>query len=253
MALASVWEINVNTAMSEAGRKLPHPASDQPVYYYPYCVGYQDIGSVAAKTKKLSADVPIERFLAEALASQGYLVTHVTGSKLNPPPSLLLIFRWGYINSSIYSDDLGGVHSNSKQLPQPDQYNQRAYRKELRLLGIKDSDMAQDTTSKIDLISSADDDRYYVLIAACDFATFYNQHKMALLWVSQMSIPRQDLEIDQVVAPLIKTGTPFLGRETTKSEVVDIGDPNGKVEAGTSVLKGYIAPDATQPPAPAQH
>jgi hypothetical protein len=251
MALASVWEINVNTAMSEAGRKLPHPTSDQPVYYYPYCVGYQDIGSAAAKIKKLSADVPIEHFLAEALASQGYLVTHVTGTKLNPPPSLLLIFRWGYINSRIYDED--GELNESNKLTGSHQHNEGAYLKELGMLGIKDSDTIQDTSAQMDLLNSADDDRYYVLIAACDFATFYNQHKMALLWVSRMSIPRQDLELDQVVAPLIKTGTPFLGRETTKPQVVDIGGANGKVESGTPVLKGYVAPGAAQPPAPPQH
>ncbi len=122
------------------------------------------------------------------------------------------------------------------------------------LVGVRETDLLDDRLSKRDLVQSTEDDRYYVTIAAYDFAAYYNRHKTTLLWVSRMSIPKQDLELDQVVAPLIKTGTPFLGQETTTARVVDIGGPNGKVEAGTPVVKGYIAPSEAQPPStPPQH
>jgi hypothetical protein len=245
VAFSSVWEINVNTAMTPEGEKIQHPTADQPVYYYPYCVGYQEVGSVAAGAKKLSADVPMESYLAEALASQGYLVTHVVGTKLDPPPSILLVFRWGYINSRITDEDAGDAST-----PMNHHRNERAYQKALLLVGVQERDLFDDRMTKRDLVSSADDNRYYVTIAAYDFAPFYTQHKTVLLWVSRMSIPRQDLELDQVVAPLIKTGTPFLGRETTAPQVVDIGGPNGKVEAGTPVVKSYITPSPAQPPTP---
>src|SRR5579862_2210064 len=241
VAFAAVWEINVNTVMTDDGRKLEHPTTDHPVYYYPYCVGYQEVGSVAAKTKPLSPDVPIERYLAEALASQGYLVTHVTGTKLDPPPSLLLVFRWGYINPRIYDDDDDSGTTTHH-------YNERAHVNEMYMLGIQERDLFDDRMTKRDLVTSADEKRCYVTIAAYDFATYYTRHKMILLWVSRMSIPTQDLELDQAVVPLIKTGTPFLGRETTAPQVVDIGAPNGKVEAGTPV----VVPGATQPTAPAK-
>jgi hypothetical protein len=243
IAFASVWEINVNTAMTSEGRKIQRPTADQPVYYYPYCVGYQEVGSIAAGAKKLSADVPIEHFLAEALASQGYLVTNVVGTKLDPPPSLLLVFRWGYINPRIYDDEGdNGVTTHVR--------NERAYQKDMLLVGIQESDLFDDRLAKKDLVQSADNNRYYVTIAAYDFATYYTKHKTVLLWVSRMSIPRQELELDQVVAPLIKTGTPFLGRETTTPRLVEITAPPGKVEAGTPVIKGYITPSPAQPPAP---
>jgi hypothetical protein len=248
VAFASVWEINVNTGMTEEGHKLEHPTTDHPVYYYPYAVGYQEDGSDAAKTKKLSANVPIERFLAEALASQGYLVTHVAGTKLDPSPSLLLVFKWGYINSYIYDEEVDDIGITVTH-----QYNERAHQKSLLLLGIKESDLIGDSRSKIDLVTSADDNRYYVTIAAYDCAAYFKYHKKILLWITRMSIPKQELDMDQVVLPLIKTGTPFLGRETIKPHVVDLGDPNGKVEAGTPV----VAPGAAQPtattPAPPQH
>jgi hypothetical protein len=243
VAFASVWEINVNTAMTPAGEKIQHPTADQPVYYYPYCVGYQEVGSVAAGAKQLSADVPMEHYLAEALASQGYLVTHVVGTKLDPPPSLLLVFRWGYINSLIY-DSSGADQVTSHN------YNERAHQKALLLVGVQERDLFDDRMSKRDLVLSADDKRYYVTIAAYDFDAYYTRHKTILLWVSRMSIPRQDLELDQVVAPLIKTGTPFLGRETTAPQVVDVTIPPGNVTVGPTVVKGVVTPEAAQPPAP---
>jgi hypothetical protein len=245
IALASVWEINVNTAMTPAGKKLQHPAPGQPAYYYPYVVGYEEIGAVATGDKKLPDAVLVEHLMAEALASQGYLVTHITGTKLNPPPSLLLVFRWGNINPVQYDDyDDYGAKTHH--------HDQRAYRKEMNFVGLQETDLLDNRMSKKDLVESASDDRYYVTIAAYDFAAYYTLHKTALLWVSRMSIPKQDLYLDQVVAPLVNTGTPFLGRETTTPRLVDIAPPQGKVDVGTPVVKGYSAPGAAQPPAAPQ-
>jgi hypothetical protein len=244
VAFASDWTINVNTAMTPDGEKIQHPTVDQPVYYFPYCVGYQEVGVVEAGTKQLSADVPMIPYLAQALASQGYLVTHVVGTKLDPPPSLILVFRWGYINPKINDEsDFSGVRTRH--------HNESAYNKDLLLVGVQERDLFDDRMSKRDLVSSADDNRYYVTIAAYDFAAYYTKHTAVLLWVSRMSIPRQDLEIDQVVLPLIKTGTPFLGVETTEPQVINIAAPAGTVTAGTPVVKSYITPGSTQPPAPA--
>ncbi|HXA80221.1 MAG TPA: hypothetical protein VNV14_03040 [Opitutaceae bacterium] len=246
-ALAAVWEINVNTAMTPEGEKIQHPTPDQPAYYFPYCVGYEEIGTVAAGTKKLSTDVPMATYLAEALAAQGYLVTHAVGTKLDPPPSLLLVFRWGYVNPRISDEDAGDGST-----PINHHRNERAHVNEMYMLGIQERDLFDDRMVKRDLVASADDNRYFVTIAAYDFATYYTKHKAVLLWVSRMSIPRQDLELDQVVAPLIKTGTPFLGRETTSPQVVDITAPPGNVTIGSTVVKGVVAPAAAQPPAPAK-
>jgi hypothetical protein len=251
LASASDWTINVNTAMTPDGEKIQHPTTDQPAYYFPYCVGYQEVGSVEAGAKKLSANVPMEHYLAEALASQGYLATHVNGTKLDPSPSLLLVFRWGCISSVVYDDDFDARNSDGNPPPvQIHQYNERAHQQALSLVGVRGSDLTDNRQSEMDLVTSADDKRYYVTIAAYDFAAYYTQHKKLLLWVSRMSIPRQDLELDQVVAPLIKTGTPFLGRETTTPRVVDIGGPNGHVEVGPTVVKGIVAPGAVQRPPP---
>ncbi len=56
IAFATVWEINVNTGMTPAGRKIPHPTSDQPAYYLPYIIGYQEIGSTTGGDSKPPAD-----------------------------------------------------------------------------------------------------------------------------------------------------------------------------------------------------
>ena len=241
-----IWEINVNTVMTSAGRKLEHPTPDHPVYYYPHVVGYQEVGSIAAGNK-IPPDGPLKHQLAEALASQGYLVTQVNGTKLDPPPSLLLVFRWGDINSVIYDDvDDNGARTH--------QHSERAYQKEMLLVGVQESDLLDDSMKKRDLRESADENRYYVTIAAYDFASFYTQHKTVLYWVSRMSIPKQDMDLEQVTTPLINTGTPFLGRETGEPKLIDLPNgPEGKVELAKPEVKGYIDPASTKPLAPPQH
>jgi hypothetical protein len=242
IAFASVWEINVNTGMTPAGRKIQPPTPGQPAYYYPYVVGYQEIGLVATGDKKLPDEAPVEHLIAEALASQGYLVTHVAGTKLDPPPSLFLVFRWGNINPILYDDlDRNGGKAHH--------YNQSAYLKEMNLVGLQITDVYDQSMPKKDLLESANNNRYFVTISAYDFAAYYTHHKSVLLWVSRMSIPKQDLYLDQVVATLISTGTPFLGRETKTARVVDLMVPPGKVDFGAPVFKDYAAPGAAQPPA----
>jgi hypothetical protein len=245
MASASVWEINVNTTMTPAGRELPSPTRDQPVYYYPCVVGYREIGSTILPGNKPPAEDSLTHHLAEALASQGYLVTHGEGMKLAPSPSLLLVFRWGDIKSIMYRDvsydyaDGGMPHAV---------YDRKALGPAIHLVGANKANLA-DESLRNDLLSAAGDERYYVTIAAYDFAAYYNHHKKILLWVTKMSIPKQELDMEEVVVPLIETGTPFLGRETTTPRVVDIGGPNGNGEAGTPVFKGYVTPAE----APSQH
>ncbi len=246
IALAVVWEINVNTVMTPEGRKLEHPTADHPTYYYPYVVGYQEVGSIAAGAK-VPPDAPVKHQLAEALASQGYLVTQVNGAKLDPPPAILLVFRWGNI-SSVMSED---VDDNGAKTPQ---HNERAHLREMLLVGIQESDLLDDSLKKRDLRDSADDDRYYVTLAAYDFGAYYTKHKTVLLWVSRMSIPKQNMDLEQVVIPLIKTGTPFLGRETNQPKLIDLPNgPEGKVELGAPVIKGYVDPASTKPLAPPPH
>ncbi|HTQ30255.1 MAG TPA: hypothetical protein VMI53_03510 [Opitutaceae bacterium] len=241
---AAVWEINVNTIVTPAGKRIQHPTSGNPAFYYPYVIGYEEVGSIAAGNK-IPADAAIKHAIAEALASQGYFVTHVNGTKLDPPPSLILVLRWGNISAVRYDDvDDNGARTHN--------YNERAHQKEMLLVGVKLSDFGDDRLVKKDLISSADKNRYYVVISAYDFGTYYTKHKTVLLWISRMSVSRQDLDLDQVIPSLISAGTPFLGRETLEPRIIDVQAPTGKVDIGTPMIKGYVEPGTTKPGASAQ-
>ena len=74
-------EMNVNVAMSDAGKKVAPPTKEHPAYYYPFVVGYKEEGSKVAG--EVSPPIkPIVHQLAKALA--------VTPP--NVPPSL--IWSW---------------------------------------------------------------------------------------------------------------------------------------------------------------
>jgi hypothetical protein len=86
--------------MTEAGRKITPPTKESPAFYYPVLAGYRESGSlVAGETSP--PPTPVAKLLAKALAAQHY---YVVGTK-TPPPSLILVFHWGYMNPQI--DDIG--------------------------------------------------------------------------------------------------------------------------------------------------
>jgi hypothetical protein len=238
LAANQVWEINVNTGMTDEGKKLTPPTMDHPVYYCPSFIGFRVIGSTATNVKRPSRGF-LERHLIDALASKGYLASHVEGTALSPTPSYIIVFRWGDIKPVMYND-------YSKLTSKV--FDPHATGAARILVGGQAVNVIDDAWRE-DAFNAAADERYYVTIAAYDFLADTRDHKKVLLWATRMSIPRQDLELDQVVLPLITAGTPFLGRETTKPHLVDIY-PNGNVVVGPTEVKGVVAPAAAQPPKP---
>jgi hypothetical protein len=238
LAANQVWEINVNTGMTDEGRKLTPPTTDHPVYYCPSFIGFRVIGSTASKVKPPSKGF-LQQHLIDALASQGYLTSHVEGTALSPAPSFIIIFRWGDIKPVMYVEPGSGGVVNV--------YDPKAEKHAQHLVGGEDVNVIDDAWRE-EVLNAAEDERYYVTIAAYDFLAYARDHKKILLWVTRMSIPRQDLELDQVILPLITAGTPLLGRETTRPRLVTLG-PNGNVEVGPTEVKGVVAPAAAQPPA----
>ncbi len=238
---ASGEEINVNTEMTPEGRKLPHPTRENPAYYYPKVVGYSEIGAVAGGAKKPS-DEPTIHLLAQALASQGYLVTKVSGQRLDPPPSLILIFKWGQVNAVNYVEhdvQIPGIQPDTDPGMDVPEYDAPALRTELMFLGARKGFPPGADEEKISQYDSAvREPRYFVTITAYDFDAFYRQHKAVALWVSRMSVSRGGFDLGDALPVLIDSGTPFLGRETEKVHWLDVPvEPVGKVKVGTPTVK----------------
>ena len=101
-ALAALFSIRAMAAdevrldlvgdVTDAGKRFVHPAPDKPVYYLPNTVGYKEMGGYLAWQKPPPLTPKVEHMIAKALYEQGYRLM----TKQNPP-SILLVFWWGYI------------------------------------------------------------------------------------------------------------------------------------------------------------
>jgi hypothetical protein len=222
-------DVNVVVDMTEAGRKITPPTKESPAFYYPVLAGYRESGSlVAGETSP--PPTAVAKLIAKALAAQHY---YVVGTK-TPPPSLMLVFHWGYMNPQI--DDIGDSEN-----PQQQFWNQR------EMLAL----VAGNTLKNInpvgfqreDVLIAAREDRYFVIVSAYDFEAAKTKKKV-LLWQAKMSTPSNRVSLAEVIPSMITAGGPRFGRETKLPESVTTPlAKEGKVDIGTPT----VVDDAGQP------
>lgn len=240
---ATVWEISIVGDMDNEGRAVTRPSADKPAYYFPVVGGYQELGTKDRGVKPPPArDIVHE--LAASLAHEGYLVSQEVevpapaGSAtpkvkaLSPPPSLVLVFHWGYINPEKLDsgDDVMAATST------PDVLNRD---KILGLTAGKHLDSIVDFGSLQTqaIMDGVVDDRFFVMISAYDFKAYNEQHKKVRLWVAKMSVPSAGSTMAEVLPVLIKSGAPLFGRETIGPKSVDVPIvPAGRVDVGTPTV-----------------
>jgi hypothetical protein len=233
-----VWEINLVGDMYDDGRDVPHPTPEKPAYYFPIIGGFQEMG---AKVKGVQPPPTkdIVHALATALAREGYLVSHevtvpapnggsTTAKALAPPPSLVLVFHWGYLNPEKFDD--GSDSSSPPAIINGDQMlGLTAGRK---LDSIFDSDFQRQA-----IMAGIQDDRFFVMISAYDFNAYNQQHKKVRLWVAKMSTPSGGTTLADALPVLIKNGGAIFGRETVGPKSIDVPVvPEGRVEVGTPTV-----------------
>ena len=159
-------------------------------------------------------------FLAEVLRT----VDPVHGPIMKGMPSLILAIHWGYMNPEI--EDFGA----------PDDPTQKVFFNQNQMLAL----VGGNTLNNLDLdfereevMQGAEQDRYFVVVSAYDFAPYARSHKKILLWQAKMSVPSNGVIFEQVLGPLVQVGGPMFGRETTRPKMVMAPvTPEGKVEVG---------------------
>jgi hypothetical protein len=215
--------INVNASRTDAGKKAATPTPASPVFYFPVVGGYQERGLLAAgETKPPAKDVV--HLLAKALAGQGYLV-YSPGK--TPPPAVLLVFFWGYINPQI---DNAGVDPS---LAQRFFFNQPEM---LALVGGDTLDHLDLDFEREEVMQAAEQDRYFVMVSAFDFPAAL-KHKKVKLWSARMSVPSAGISIMDALPALISQGAPLFGRETVRPVWITVpAAPEGRVEVGQPVV-----------------
>jgi hypothetical protein len=214
-------EVNVVVDMTEAGRKTVPPSKDKPVYYFPVVAGYREEGAIVAG-EKAPPKLPVIHELARALAVQGYVVVGPN----TPPPSLLIVLHWGYMNPQI--DELGDSAN-----PQKIFFNQKEM---LALVGGNTLPNLELSFEREDVMQGAEEDRYFIIVSAYDWSAALQKKKVPL-WSAKMSVPSHGVTLDEVIPALAKAGGPQFGRETIRpKQVVEPFGREGKVEVGTPTV-----------------
>jgi hypothetical protein len=167
-------DVNVVVDMTEEGRKLTPPTKEKPAFYYPVLAGYREEGSLVAGEKSPPPN-SVAKLFAKALAAQHY---YVVGTK-TPAPTIILVFHWGYMNPKI--DETGDIENPEKIF-----WNQ----KEMLALvaGNTLNNISALSFEREDILQAAQDDRYFALLSAYDFAAA-KEKKKKLLWQAKMSTP----------------------------------------------------------------
>jgi len=86
-------DYTIITEMTDAGRKLPEPSFDKPIFYFPHSIGQKDVGDAYGGTKEIKFEF-LKKQLNNALASNGYRET----TQDDPKVSQVLMFSWGMHN-----------------------------------------------------------------------------------------------------------------------------------------------------------
>ena len=221
---------------SAAGPKLARPTSAQPVSYLAFDGGYREAGDPIANERP-PTPAAVARALRQALAAEGY-----RPATAQTPPTLLLIYHWGSLNQDSLAIRSGmDIDPNLKarvslvagrryERQIDDDILQRQISRDLRTRfpsGLFLSDQARD------IRQLAQDDRYFVIVTAYDYAAL-SRHEARQLWRTKMSTRNAGAAMATALPALIQGGGPYFGRDADEPQFVKTPlGPGDQVEPGS--------------------
>lgn len=187
------------TAEGSQGRT---PTREAPMYYAPAFAGYRERGAVQAGTKP-PPEAEVRAAVVAALSRQHYLMMQPDST-----PDLMLVIWWGQVNPVIdvmeaNEDDVAPteVFLNTREM--------------MALVGAFKTRTVSKSDAK-ELKLAARDDRYFILVAAYDFAAAKRKERK-LLWTARMSTESTGRGPDEIFPLLAASGAAVFGRDTTPS------------------------------------
>lgn len=253
-----------NADLTEEGKKIPRPTPDQPAYYVPVILGWQEAGKIVAGEEPPKRE-QVLRQLGQALAKEGYVLQALRPDANKTLPSLIIAVEWGCLNPLVTEHgalDLStgeggtmapaGIRTNPTQATVTD-FNQNemvalvagaAFSTKLAATG--SLGLSQQDWDKIrDAVAEG---RYFIIVSAYDFAASL-KGEQKLLWRARMSTERQGVWMSDVLSALVIAGAPLFGRQTELPAWREFPVREGRVDLGEfKVLESGVslpAPDAT--------
>jgi hypothetical protein len=228
------------TDVTPAGTNRPPASPAKPVYYQGVSAGYRDFGGIIAGETIPPKD-EVVKTITTVLAKRGYLPADA-----KHPPSLLLLWAWGTMNTEMdYSgDDGSGRQINQRQLLRfMGGYKLGLVSKEPSAFSddmIQPGVMFRDADSEL-LYSFAREDLYVIAISAYDFEAMTKKQK-TLLWTTKISCPSIGLNLGESLPAMMVLAAPHLGRETTRPVSVRAEDKfKPDVKIGDPTIVEYMS------------
>ncbi len=205
-------EVITNTDLTPEGRAWPLATRAAPQYYVSVSAGFQDFGGVIAG---IDAPPPAEvvKMLTAELAKQGYRAA----TEDTPPPTLVLFFTWGSLNTDTVSDADGNERQRNRQ-------------QILRFLGgakagLDDGGLepftapvagltAVDADAR-DLLDAATEDFFVAVVSAYDLASVQAGNRR-LLWTTRIATFSRGFDFAETLPAMLAIGGAHFGRETNR-------------------------------------
>jgi hypothetical protein len=258
-------ELTVITEMTELGKAQPVASPEKPVYYLAQSSGYRELGH-APHSKYLLQPEEVERLLAKALATNGFLPTSP-----GHPPTLVIFYTWGSHSMLVEGDAenpalsavqvaanlldraalVGGAKFSQDMLKLFEQADAMAVAGNAPLppgaAGPVMTPEAMAFANPIEMFKRADpkneflveqftNDLYYVVATAYDYGSIATKTKR-LYWRTRMTVAAQGVTQDQTLPTLIASAAPFFGKEMTEPEILTKrAVREGQVEIGTATV-----------------
>ncbi|HUL52020.1 MAG TPA: hypothetical protein VLT83_01295 [Opitutaceae bacterium] len=237
------------TECTDAGRQVPAPSAEQPVYVLIHCAGQHDVGEAHAADPS-----PTEAALdAQLRAALG--VRHYQMATADHPPSVVLFYNWGiHGNPGADLADLGlrnlldraalvggrkfaadlqaalqaetltaGATSNQPWGAQLPGMRPTSAAGVLQSVSPLEMFRRRDRlTSR--LIDEIADDVYYFIVSAFDHAAL-SRGEQRLLWRTKMSTSARGTSMAAALPALIRGGAPHFGQELP--EAAQSAQPTG--------------------------
>ena len=217
---AASREIIVYDEMTPAGKAALKAVVGRPTVYLLQLGGYKQIQDTTAG-EKAPAPEEVAKQVHAALMAQGLDPLRTT-SKIKP--DIFIVVHWGYMGPG--DVDMG------------DGFGTVSFNEEKMVSLVAGSSMNQYDLSSLkrtELIQSAHDVRYFVVLSAYDFPAM-EQHKKVLLWQARMSTPVNGTDLPAILPLLAKSGVGIFGKVTPEAKQLIVSDvPQGRVEVGTPV------------------
>jgi hypothetical protein len=189
---APTHEVTVFSSLTAAGRKFGAGARPE-IQCALASGGYRPIGGYDSDCAA-TAPTRILNLVALALTKNSF-----DPRRQESPPALLIVCHWGHV---LPSEVDGGAEFEFE----------RAQR--LALVG---GAVLSSTLTRLEretILTAANDQRYFVIVSAYDWAAYSERDTKQLLWRSQMSVPSYGLSANQAWPMLTAAGAALFGRET---------------------------------------